>query len=49
MRQNTALVVDLAAVRRERERVLPQRVTPMPLMLVWVPVWFFVPYPAALA
>jgi len=38
----------LAAVRRERERV-HQRVTPMPLMLVWVPVWFFVPYPAPLA
>ena len=48
MRQNTALVVDLAAVRRQRERV-EQRVVPMPLMLVWVPVWFFVPYPAALA
>ena len=48
MRQNTALVVDLAAVRRERERA-PQRVTPLPLMLVWVPVWFFVPYPATLA
>jgi hypothetical protein len=45
MRQNTALVVDLAAVRRERERA-PQRVVPLPLMLVWVPVWFFVPYPA---
>jgi hypothetical protein len=48
MRQNTAHVVDLAAVRRERERV-PQRMVPMPMMLVWVPVWFFVPYTATLA
>ena len=44
MRQNTARVVDLATVRRQREKAQVQPKV-VPMMLVWVPVWFYLPYP----
>jgi hypothetical protein len=45
MRHNTASVVDLAAIRRQRVRVQPRPML-LPMMLVWVPVWFVVPFTA---
>ncbi len=45
MRQNTAPVVDLATVRRQREQAQAQEQPKfVPMVMVWMPVWFYLPY-----
>ncbi|MDI1428481.1 hypothetical protein [Polyangium sorediatum] len=43
MNQRSARVIDLDEVRRKRADEQRQKTPSAPVLLVWVPVWFWVP------
>ena len=40
----TAQIIDINAFREQRQKEGPATFTPIPAMLVWVPVWVMVPF-----